>query len=153
MEEFVSLEQYIQRISSLHCARINGRLIVAKPMLLVAIINGIEDGAFKENRFYWDTKSEQYRAIKHYYQEAFQGYTPNTYVTPIHKPFFHMNYDGFWHLKLKDGVRLPSSSSSGFLKENLYYAHFDDALWNMLQNQSNRDRILETIVDKYLKSC
>ena len=108
METIDSLEQYLQRISSLHCARINGRLIIAKPMLLIAIINGIEDGVFRDNRFYWDNTCEQFKALKRYYRDAFLGYTPNTSVTPLHKPFFHMNYDGIWHLKLKDGVRQAS---------------------------------------------
>ena len=153
MKETTTLEGYIQQISSLHCAKINGRFVIAKPMLLMALINGIEDGVFKENRFYWDTSKEQYKALSRYYRDALLGYAPNTSVTPLHKPFFHMNYDGFWHLKLKEGARIPSSSSSGFLKDNLIYAYFDDGLWNMLHNQANRDKIRGIIVDKYIKSC
>ena len=154
MNEITTLDGYIRKISSLHCAKINGRLVIAKPMLLMALIDGIEDGAIKENRFYWDKSKDQYKVLSRYYHNALQGYAPNSYVTPLYKPFFHLNYDGFWHLKLiNDGIRLPSSSSLGFLKENLVYAYLEDDLWNMLQNQSNRDKIRSIIVEKYIKSC
>lgn len=153
MAEMTSLEGYIKQVESLHCAKSNGRVVIAKPMFLIALINGIDDGVFKENRFYWDKSKEQYKALSKYYLDALQGYAPNAYITPLHKPFYHMKYDGFWNLKVKEGARLPSSSSSGFMKENLIYAYFDEGFWNILQSQSNRDKIRNIIVEKYIKSC
>ena len=152
MEGERSLETYLKRLGSLHCAKINGRRVLAKPMFILAIINAIDDKKIVTNRFYWNPQEEQYNILNKYYKECFGGYAPNSYITPLHKPFFHLNYEGFWHLKINDSVKLPSSSSSGFLKTNLEYAYFDDAFWNLLQGQNNREVIRDYIVEKYIKS-
>ena len=46
-----SYSNYTNRILNLRQAKIHGEVIVAKPVLLLALIDGIGQGIFKENRF------------------------------------------------------------------------------------------------------
>lgn len=54
--QFYNYEQcfdhYIQQIMNIRQAKIHGEVIVAKPVLLLALIDGVEDGAFTANRFF-----------------------------------------------------------------------------------------------------
>ena len=53
--QFFSYEQcynfYTKRIETIRQAKIHGETIVAKPVLLVAIIDGIEANVFSNNQF------------------------------------------------------------------------------------------------------
>ena len=53
--QFFSYEQcfnyYTKRIATIHQAKIHGETIVAKPVLMVAIIDGIEANVFRNNQF------------------------------------------------------------------------------------------------------
>lgn len=42
---------YVERIMELHQAKIRGEVIVAKPVLMLALIDGIDSGVFTNNRF------------------------------------------------------------------------------------------------------
>ena len=42
---------YTDRIMSIRQAKIRGEVIVAKPALMLALIDGIESGVFTNNRF------------------------------------------------------------------------------------------------------
>lgn len=152
MEELL-LDKYLTKLGKLNCAKINGKIIIAKPVFLLAILEAIGDKVITVNRFYWDTKSKQYKILNRYYTECYTGYSPNSYLTPLFKPFYHLKHDGFWHLIIKEGVKFPRASSSGFMSENLEYAHFDEDFWNIIQGQNSREIIRNFIVEKYIKSC
>ena len=49
MEKIYSI--YTNRIMNLRQAKINGEVIVAKPVLLLSLIDGIGQSIFKENNF------------------------------------------------------------------------------------------------------
>ena len=53
--QFFDYEQcyrhYVKRIDNIRQKRINGETIVAKPVLMVAIIDGIEADIFRNNQF------------------------------------------------------------------------------------------------------
>lgn len=42
---------YTERLITIRQAKIRGEIIVAKPVLLLALIDGIEAGVFRDNRF------------------------------------------------------------------------------------------------------
>lgn len=148
-----ALDKYLTKLGNLNCAKINGKTIIAKPVFLLSILDAIEDKKITVNRFYWDTKSDQHKTLNQYYNKCYIGYSPNSYLTPLFKPFYHLKHDGFWHLRIKEGAKFPKSSSSGFMTENLEYAHFDEDFWNIIQGQNNREIIRNFIVEKYIKSC
>ncbi len=138
---------YTERIMSLRQAKIHGEVIVAKPVLMLALIDGVEAGGFSNNRFMLNEWLEQqYLAlIKHYTRHS---QFPNP--ADISNPFWHLQTDGFWHLNLKADVAEGSTPSKRWLKENVTYGHFDDDLWVLLQNKVWRKELRDFIVEHKL---
>lgn len=61
-----------------------------------------------------------------------------------------MSAEPFYHIKWKKQQdRLPHDSSSKFIRENVEYAYFDNALWDLLQDKETRDYFRESII----KNC
>lgn len=59
---------------------------IAKPVLLLAVIKGIEDGVFKRNRFEYEQLAEIYEAVFKKYAEIAKQ---SEYTLPCY-PFYHM---------------------------------------------------------------
>lgn len=128
-------------------AKIHGEVIVAKPVLMLALIDGIEAGVFTENRFTLNEWLEnRYLALMHEYARHSQFPKP----ADISNPFWHLSTDGFWHLQLKTSAEKGITPSKAWLKENVRIACFDDDLWTLLQNKEWRTRLCEFIVENKL---
>ena len=139
--------RYTERIMNLRQAKIHGEVIVAKPVLILALIDGIENGIFTANRFVLNEWLEDhYLTLMNEYTRGSQFPKP----AEINNPFWHLSTDGFWHLQL--GVRADKSTtpSRAWLKENVSFACFDDDLWVLLQNKEWRARLREFIVEHKL---
>lgn len=135
---------YVKCIESIRQKRINGETIVAKPVLMVAIIDAIDNNVFTNNQFsvnYW--LEEHYKVLMSQYvkDSQFDG------STGIDKPFWHLESDGFWHLNYP-GERLSKSRtpSKAWLKANIEFAYFDESLWILLQNKVWRTKLRDYIV-------
>ena len=150
--QFFSYEQcyqhYTKRIMKIRQAKIHGETIVAKPVLLVAIIDGIEANIFKDNQFIINDWLEgRYRILMQKYVKDSQFNDK----TGIEKPFWHLESDVFWHLNYQ-GERLSKgrTPSKAWLKENVEYAYFDEPLWILLQNKVWRLQLRDYIVEHKL---
>ena len=139
---------YTKRIMNIRQAKIHGERIVAKPVLLVAIIDGIEANVFQNNRFVInDWLEERYNMLM-------QKFTRNSQfdgTTGIEKPFWHLESDGFWHLNYQ-GERLSKghTPSKAWLKDNVEYAYFDESLWILIQNKVWRLKLRDYILEHKL---
>lgn len=142
---------YTERIMSIRQAKIHGEVIVAKPVLMLALIDGVESGVFTNNRFVLNEwLEEHYMKLMLQYTRQSQFDKP----TEINNPFWHLSTDGFWHLhlKVKDGMSMTPSKA--WFKENVSYACFDDDLWVLLQNKEWRTRLRDFIVEhKLVEGC
>lgn len=56
--------------------------------------------------------------------------------------------DGFWHIEWESCDRVKVSN--GFLRENVKYAQFDNALWDLLQDPKCRQTLREVIIQNFL---
>ena len=91
---------YTERIMNIRQAKIQGEVIVAKPVLLLTIIDSIEEKRFHGNRFLLtDWFENQYVMLMQQYTSKSQF--PK--VTEISNPFWHLSTDGFWHLHNSKG--------------------------------------------------
>lgn len=118
-----------------------GKANLAKPVLLLSIFDGIEKGTITGNHI-------QYSVVKPLYEALLQDYQDES--TPLKYPFYHLKSDGFWKLEWKvDSLKIPATPSDKFLRENLAYAMFDNALWDILQEKETRDFYREAIVSFY----
>ncbi len=150
--QFFSYEQcyqhYTKRIMSIRQAKIHGETIVAKPVLMVAIIDGIEANVFKNNKFdINDWLEGRYHMLMSLYAKdsQFDG------TTGIEKPFWHLETDGFWHLNYQ-GERLTKghTPTKAWLKDNVDFAYFDESLWILLQNKVWRTKLRNYIIEHKL---
>ena len=150
--QFFSYEQcfkhYTKQIMSIRQAKIHGEIIVAKPVLLLAIIDGVEANVFRNNQFAINDWLEgRYKMLMSKYAKESQFED----LTGIEKPFWHLESDGFWHLNYQ-GERLSKSHtpSKAWLKENVKFAYFDEPLWILLQNRVWRMQLRDYIIEHKL---
>ena len=150
--QFFSYEQcyncYTKRITNIRQAKIHGETIVAKPVLMVAIIDGIEANVFRNNQFAINDWLEgRYNILMSQYAKDSQFDDK----TGIEKPFWHLESDGFWYLNYQ-GERLSKghTPSKAWLKENVEFAYFDEPLWILLQNKVWRTKLREYIIEHKL---
>ena len=72
-------------------------------------------------------------------------------TTGMEKPFWHLESDGFWHLNYKGECLSKSRTPSmAWLKSNVEFAYFDEALWILLQNKVWRMKMREYIIEHKL---
>lgn len=136
---------------NLNCANISGRKVLAKPVLLYTIIDSIESGIIIDNHFEWNTESPSFIAFANLYKDVYQGLCPNVYITPLYKPFFHLQHEGFWHHKVNPYLVCSKTAYITYLRSCLEYAYLDSDLWNLLQNPSLRDEYRGIILNHYFK--
>ncbi|MBO5614531.1 MAG: hypothetical protein J5932_00215 [Prevotella sp.] len=103
----------------------------------------IEKDFVHDNCIYFDKVSEEfYKKISATYGEA---------ITPFFKPFYYLQFDGFWHLKGKRDNVKTNRPSPRFIRENIEYAFLDNALWDLLQEASIREHFKLIIESHHLK--
>ena len=118
-----------------------GKANLAKPVLLLSVFDAIESGQIGGNRIMYEVIKPIYEA---YLREV------QTEQTPLKYPFYHMKSDGFWKLEWKSNVpKVPATPSDKFLRDNLAYAMFDNALWDLLHDKAARDYYREAIINYY----
>ena len=138
---------YTKRIMNIRQAKIRGEVIVAKPVLLLAIIDGISSEMFCKNEFCLTEWLEaRYLMLMQQYMKDSQFDKP----TDISNPFWHLQSDGFWNLRYEEGPQDGTTPSKRWLKEKVSYAYFDDDLWFMLQNKVWRMKVRDYIVEHKL---
>lgn len=138
---------YTGRIMTIRQAKIRGEVIVAKPVLMLALIDGIDDGVFDDNNFMLNEWLEEcYTSLMIEYTRISQFDKPADIVYP----FWHLSNDGFWHLQLKTEAPQGVSPSKKWLIENVKCASFDEDLWILLQSKEWRTRLRDYIVEHKL---
>jgi len=150
--QFFNYEQcykhYTRQIINIRQAKIQGETIVAKPVLLLALIDGIEEGVFIDNRITLnDWLIERYGTLmlKYTRDSIFDGFAS------INNPFWHLETDGFWHLCFQgERFKKEQTPSTKWLKENVAFASFDEALWILLQNKVWRLQLRNYIIEHKL---
>lgn len=142
-----SFRHYAERIVNINQAKIRGEVIVAKPVLLLSLIDGVENSVFGSNRFFLNKwLEERYNKLMKQYTKDSQFDTPS----PISNPFWHLSTDGFWHLQLRVMHEGRATPSTAWLKENVEFARFDDDLWVLLQNREWRMKMRDFIIEHKL---
>lgn len=123
---------------------------IAKPVLILSIIKGIENGTLKYNKFLFDDVEEIYNTIFEQYAAIAKQHDENT---PLSYPFYYLQSDDFWHLNFYEySDNETSSPSTAWIKRNVEYAYIDEELWIMLHNADYRFRLKNFIINEKIKS-
>ena len=149
--QFFDYEQcfafYTKRIMNIRQAKIRGEVIVAKPVLILSLIDGISENVFVDNEFgLTDWLEERYLTLMRKYTRSSQFYN----VTDISNPFWHLATDEFWTLKYRLDPPNGVTPSKRWLKDNVEYAYFDESLWVLLHNKVWRTKLRDYIIEHKL---
>ncbi len=132
---------------SIRQAKIRGEVIIAKPVLLLAIIDGIDANVFLGNEFPLnDWLEERYLILMKQYTKNSQFDKP----ADISNPFWHLQSDGFWHLQHVKNPQEGMTPTKRWLKEKVTLAYLDDDLWVLLQNKIWRQKLHDYIIEHKL---
>lgn len=142
-----ALSFYTRQIDSMRQGYIKrtGIKKIAKPTLILAIIQGVENGRFQHNRFDYDDVEEIYdrvfsQYIKHGNQQGEK--------TPLYNPFYYLQTDGFWHHSMLPHSEIQTDSPSrAWINRNVEYAYVDEELWMLLRNREYRQRLKSYIIN------
>ena len=139
---------YVKHIDKIRQAKVNGEIILAKPALLVSLIDALDEDVYKHNEFFINEwLEERYKRILSQYVKNSQFATK----TSIDKPFWHLESDGFWYLNCPgDHVQKSYTPSKAWQKENVVFAYFEDSLWILLQNKIWRTKLRDYIIEHKL---
>ena len=139
-----SYVKYFLKIDSIRQSKNNGHTSIAKPVLLLAIIDGITEGEIKNNQV---TLNEW---LEGKYNSLMTSFSRQSKITPINMPFWHLESDGFWHLIILKGKTRYVTPTIRWLKENVLYASLDDELWFLLQKDEWRNKLRNFIISNKL---
>jgi len=126
---------------SVRVAKTNGKINLAKPIFMLAIMDGITDGHIQNNRIEFN------KNLIMTYQNLFARYTGDGSKLPTY-PYYYLESDEFYHLKKDMSVTSPSAK---FLREHVEYAYLDEELWNLLQDSAVREEYRDAIINYFIK--
>lgn len=133
---------YTQMIMRINQAIVHGKKILAKPALLVAVIDNISSGKIQRNRIpITESLEEKYK---------YTGKSLFERLTSIAMPFWHLQSDKFWFLEPPYPNAKNFSPSKKWLIDNIKYARLDDDLWYLLQDEAWRNKLRNFIVEQKL---
>ncbi|GAB6975945.1 MAG: hypothetical protein ACFNYJ_08240 [Segatella oris] len=145
----LNLSYYRNELLTTNRGNCKGKISNAKPFLLLALFDLIENGLITENKLFLDSD-----VLKDKYQCKAKSFERNSTITPFHKPFFHLNSEPYYHIIWK-GNSHPNGASKTpsvkYLREHVAYATLDEALWELLQDEGARNEIKGAIIDYFIK--
>lgn len=141
-----ALSFYLKKTQRLRIDRAHGTPAPHKPILLLALIDLIEQGAIHKNEI---KPSPQLVESYLKYWSRISTAPPRMYF-----PFYHLSSSGFWHLKAKTGqesllAAVHQFKSMSQLVQVIDCAHLDDELFKLLMNPTSRELIRQAITDAY----
>ncbi len=115
-----------------------------KPILILSVLELIAQQSIVKNQIF--VSNELIEIFKKYWSILV---TRSTYTDALHYPFVHLQSDEFWHVKFNDvhtGERIKTTNK---LKEKVGYAYLDDELFDLLQDSSTRQVLVDSLVSTW----
>ncbi|UOQ73550.1 HNH endonuclease [Hymenobacter cellulosilyticus] len=144
------LSHYLTRFCKLKTSKLGGEEAPYKPALLLAVLEGIEDGSIQDNQIV--ITPELLAAFQSNCRDlsTSERFRANNFALP----FYHLTGDGFWHLRTHFGQPLllttsGSPRSLGHLRQVVAYAAFDAELWLLLQDTATRHTFRDALLSRY----
>ncbi|GBL16381.1 hypothetical protein MTo_03704 [Microcystis aeruginosa NIES-1211] len=141
-----NLKYYCERFASLNVnvskKRGNAQY---KPILLLSVIDLISQGLITENKIF--VSDELINTFNKYWNVLSSQYEGGLYY-----PFFHLQSEGFWYLRLKPDFNGLQPKSTKKLKLAVEYALLDEELYDLLQDQNYRQELIDTLISVWFSS-
>lgn len=147
-----SLSHYIKKFSRLRRAKIGGEAAPHKPILILAIMMGIETEEINENRItITPNLVARFKDLWH------QLVHTSTFTSNFSLPFYHLKSDGFWFLHTCPGREILLTTSQSIksfaqLKDVVAYASFPEDLYGLMKDPHTRAVLRQTLLSTYFPS-
>ena len=141
--------KYRVRFSSLHVSKGNRYRAPYKAVMLLAILELVEHGMIKDNRFTFS--DDLVDACSHIWDRYISVET--VLLKDFTNPFWYMKSESFWNLYHNDGSMVSSSErkpSEAILRTG-YYGEFDEELFRLLSDSKCRSVLRVTLISKYIE--
>lgn len=143
-----SLQKYVHRFAKLRQGVTSYGPAPHKPVLLLAVLRGMEEGWIAENRI--ELTPELVSAFKSIWQNLVTtGHSPL-----IAQPFFYMRSEKFWHHVPNPGyenwVKVTKNCKSiGVLHQAVAYAQLDPELFLLAMSPAHRAVLKRTLLESH----
>lgn len=146
MEE--NLKQYVRKFSRLRQGTTPYGPAPHKPVLLLAVIRGMEEGWIAENRI--ELSPDLVGAFK----SVWHAMVTTQHSPLIAQPFFYMRSESFWHHIPNPGfeewVRVTRNCQAlGVLHKAVAYTVLDEELFALLLSPAHREVLKQTLMQRY----
>jgi putative restriction endonuclease len=143
------LSHYVKKFSKLKRGSVDGVKAPHKPILLLAVIEGLTKGEISCNEI--KISASLVATFKDYWSQLVKD---NRFSENFSLPFFHLQSEGFWHLQTLPGRELlltasHSIKSFAHLKEVIHFAYLDKELHSLLTNVHTRQILKQTLLETY----
>lgn len=139
------LAHYEEEIKSLKQNKLHGAVNIAKPVLVLAVTQLIDDGLLQDNVILLT------KGLEDRYTKLYEQYDRTGKITRIDYPFYFMLNDRFWNIKwIGEPKEHENAPWRKFMKEHVEYAYLDEDLWCLLQNDGCRHRLMDYIIKEKL---
>jgi len=142
-----NLTKFLTQFRKLRRAHNNGGA-PHKPILLLAILSGIEKGEIANNRI--SITPELVISFK----EIWQILVNSAHISTFALPFFHMRSEPFWKLVSLPGAEIAINNSHSFksfaaLRSSVAYAEINSELFQLMMKPIEREIFRESILSQY----
>lgn len=139
-----NLKDYCQRFTDLNVSKKKGNAQY-KPILLLSVIDLIAQGVIQENKIF--VADELINTFNKYWNVLASQYDGG-----LHYPFFHLQSEGFWYIKLKPDFNGLQPKSMNKLKSSVEYAFLDNELYDLCQDPIARQELIDTLISVWFAS-
>lgn len=143
------LDHFKNRLSSMKRGKHKGQYRPHKPLLLLAIIDLLERGAVRQNRFpLGETLVNQFRQLFFEVESAES-------ICRVTEPYYHLRTSGFWYHKPHPGLehKYTESDASGSgvkrICDLIDYAFFDQDSFAVLTDSESRAELRGYILSQF----
>ncbi len=140
-----TLDDYIKKFQSLGCATVKGQRAPHKPILLLAVIDEISNGALENSLVRLS------QPLIERFKKLWDIYVPKQSVfrPAIEMPFFHLHTEGFWNLiKTTDYVNRDNYSFNQ-LKRCFYGVQLPSDLIKLINDSTSREALKDSFLQKH----
>lgn len=153
MYDKAAFQHYADAFSHLHVKVTAGQRAPHKAIMLLSVIDLIETGVITSNRIYYAQPLEsQFFHNWTRYVAYLEGYSARAAT-----PFFHLSFEPFWSLKLRDDCSRTEKDLADAriymnpdkMKEAIEYAQIDATLYDLLLDSVVRAKLRVLLVSLY----
>lgn len=148
-----TFQRYVDAFSHLHVKVTAGQRAPHKAIMLLSVIDLIETGVITSNRIYYTQQLDsQFHHNWIRYVAYLDGYSARSAT-----PFFHMSYEPFWTLRLKDDCSRTEKDLADAriymnpdkMNEAIDFAQIDSDLYALLMDSVVRAKLRVLLISLY----